>query len=184
MFFIDIAVPRDVDVEMNKLDGVFVYDIDDLQAVVSANVASREREAARAREIVEVELQRFVARLQTQEVAPTIISLQEHLENIRQAELDRMRGRLGKLTPEQESAVEALTRGIINKVLHTPITALKHAATDPESNTVIDHVRRIFNLSPKSSPSKAANTNSSPGRSRSDQQDESVREPEKKVTPS
>jgi glutamyl-tRNA reductase len=153
--------------------------------VVSANVASREREAARAREIVEVEVQRFVARLQTQEVAPTIISLQEHLENIRQAELDRMRGRLGKLTAEQESAVEALTRGIINKVLHTPITALKNAATDPESNTVIDHVRRIFNLSPKNSSSKAAagNSHSSPGLSRDEKQEESAREEEKKVTP-
>jgi glutamyl-tRNA reductase len=191
MFFIDIAVPRDVDAEMNKLDGIFVYDIDDLQAVVSANVASREREAARARDIVEVELQRFVARLQTQEVAPTIISLQEHLENIRQAELDRMRGRLGKLTPEQESAVEALTRGIINKVLHTPITALKNAATDPENNTVIDHVRRIFNLSPKAnlvskSPAgKSSNPKSdlASDRPRS-KQEESVRDEEKKATPS
>jgi len=199
MFFIDIAVPRDVDPEMNKLDGIFVYDIDDLQAVVSANVASREREAARAHEIIEAELQRFIARLQTQEVAPTIISLQEHLENIRQAELDRARGRLGKLTAEQESAVEALTRGIINKVLHTPITALKNAAGDAESNTVIDHVRRIFNLTPrnlnpgnsdsqgpgtKNSDLKSGNARRIPiGRSR-EKQEEPVREEEKKATPS
>ncbi|PYX93370.1 MAG: glutamyl-tRNA reductase [Acidobacteria bacterium] len=200
MFFIDIAVPRDVDPEMNKLDGIFVYDIDDLQAVVSANVASREREAARADEIVEVELQRFVARLQTQEAAPTIVSLQEHLENIRQAELDRMRGRLGKLTAEQESAVEALTRGIINKVLHTPITAIKNAAGDPESNTVIDHVRRIFNLNPKNlNPKNQDPKNSSPksldstspnarpisaDRLRNQKQEEPLREQEKKATPS
>ena len=180
MFFIDIAVPRDVDQEMNKLDGIFVYDIDDLQQVVSANVANREREAARAHEIVETELQRFVARMQTQEVAPTIVSLQEHLENIRQAELDRVRGKLGKLSPEQEGAIEALTRGIINKVLHTPITALKNAAAEAEANTVVDHVRRIFNLGAKnvSRESKAA------GQPRTDREAEPVREEEKKATTS
>jgi glutamyl-tRNA reductase len=72
--------------------------------------------------------------------------LQDHLETIRQAEIDRVRGRLGRLDPEQELAVEALTRGIINKVMHTPITALKVAARDPEATTVIDLVRRLFNL--------------------------------------
>jgi len=180
MFFIDIAVPRDVDPEMNKLDGIFVYDIDDLQQVVSANVANREREAARAHEIIETELQRFVARLQTQEVAPTIVSLQEHLENIRQAELDRVRGKLGSLTPEQESAIEALTRGIVNKVLHTPITALKNAAAEAEANTVVDHVRRIFNLGAKNvnKGSKAAASQ------RTEREAEPIREEEKKVTTS
>lgn len=146
MFFIDIAVPRDVDAEMNKLPGIFVYDIDDLQSVVSANMANRGREAERALAIIESELDRFIARMQSQDVAPTIVSLQEHLENIRQAEMERVRGRLGALTPEQESAIEAMTRGIMNKVLHNPITALKSAARAPEAASVIDHVRRMFNL--------------------------------------
>ena len=79
-------------------------------------------------------------------MVPTIVSLQEHLETVRQAEIDRVRGRLGTLSPEQEIAVEALTRGIINKIMHTPITALKSAARDPEATTVIDLVRRLFNL--------------------------------------
>ena len=76
----------------------------------------------------------------------TIVSLQQHLETLRQAELDRVRGRLGTLSPEQEMAVEALTRGIINKIMHTPITTLKSAARDPESTTVVDVVRKLFNL--------------------------------------
>ncbi|MGC2247800.1 MAG: glutamyl-tRNA reductase, partial [Terriglobales bacterium] len=145
MFFIDIAVPRDVDPEMNKIDGIFVYDIDDLQQAVTSHVADRRKEAEKAEAIVAGEVQKFHARLQTLDVVPTIVSLQDHFETIRQAEIDRVRGRLGPLSTEQEMAVEALTRGIVNKILHTPISTLKTAARDPESTTVIDLVRRLFN---------------------------------------
>jgi glutamyl-tRNA reductase len=147
MFFIDIAVPRDIDPEMNKLDGIFVYDIDDLQQVVSSHVADRRVEADRAEAIVQMEVDKFQGRLQTLDVVPTIVSLQEHLETVRQAEIDRVRGRLGTLTPEQELAVEALSRGIINKIMHTPITTLKSAARESaEVTTVIDLVRKLFGL--------------------------------------
>ncbi len=149
MFFIDIAVPRDVDPEMNKLDGIFVYDIDDLQQAVSSNVSDRRKEAARAEEIIDVEVERFQARLHTLEVVPTIVSLQDHLETIRQAEIDRVRGRLGALSTEQELAIDALTRGIVKKIMHTPISTLKTAARDTEATTVIDLVRRLFNLQEK-----------------------------------
>jgi glutamyl-tRNA reductase len=165
MFFIDIAVPRDVDPGMDQLDGIFVYDIDDLQSVVTANLAGRTRESEHAREIIESELDRFLARLHTREVAPTIVSLQEHLETIRQAEVDRARGRLGTLTPEQELAVEALTRGIINKVLHTPIAALKSAARDAQATSMIELVHRIFNLELDAGTIPAAATSSPVGRS-------------------
>ena len=113
MFFIDIAVPRDVDPAMNKVDGLFVYDIDDLQQAVASHVADRKKEAERAEDIINLEVERFHARLQTLDVVPTIVSLQDHLETIRQAEIDRVRGRLGPLSPEQEIAIEALTRGIV-----------------------------------------------------------------------
>ncbi len=149
MFFIDIAVPRDVDPEMNRLDGIFVYDIDDLQQAVSSHVADRTREAERAEAIVNQEVERFQARLQTLDVVPTIVSLQDHLETIRQAEIDRVRGRLGTLSPDQELAIETLTRGIVSKIMHTPITALKTAAHEPEATTVIDIARRLFNLEGK-----------------------------------
>ncbi len=146
MFFIDIAVPRDVDPALNKIDGIFVYDIDDLQQAVSSHVADRKKEAEKAEAIVDGEVQKFHARLQSLDVVPTIVSLHDHLETIRQAEIDRVRGRLGPLTTDQEMAVEALTRGIVNKIMHTPISTLKTAARDPESTTVVDLVRRLFNL--------------------------------------
>ena len=147
MFFIDIAVPRDIDAEMNKLDGIFVYDIDDLQQVVATHIADRRAEADRAEAIVQLEVDKFESRLQTLDVVPTIVSLQEHLETVRQAEIDRVRGRLGTLTPEQELAVEALTRGIVNKIMHTPITTLKTAAREStEATTVVDLVRKLFGL--------------------------------------
>ena len=149
MFFIDIAVPRDVDAEMNKLDGIFVYDIDDLQQAVASHVADRSKEAERADQIINTEVERFQARLYTLDVVPTIVSLQDHLETIRQAEIDRVRGRLGQLSPEQELAVEALTRGIVNKIMHTPVTTLKTAAREAEATTLVDIVRRLFNLQEK-----------------------------------
>jgi len=149
MFFIDIAVPRDVDPAMNKLDGIFVYDIDDLQQAVASHVADRRKEAERAEAIVATEVERFHARIQTLDVVPTIVSLQDHLETIRQAEIDRVRGRLGPMSPDQEMAIEALTRGIVNKIMHTPISTLKTAAREAEATTVIDLVRRLFNLQEK-----------------------------------
>lgn len=149
MFFIDIAVPRDVDPEMNKLDGIFVYDIDDLQQAVASHVADRKKEAEKAYDIINTEVERFQARIQTLDVVPTIVSLQEHLETIRQAEIDRVRGRLGPISPEQELAIEALTRGIVNKIMHTPISTLKTAARESEATTVVELVRRLFNLQEK-----------------------------------
>jgi glutamyl-tRNA reductase len=150
MFFIDIAVPRDVDPELNKLDGIFVYDIDDLQSAVSAHVADRRIEAERAEAIIDAEVERFQARLKTLDVVPTIVSLQDHLETIRQAEIDRVRGRLGPLTPEQEMALDTMTRGIINKIMHTPIRTLKTAARESEATTVIELIKKLFNLQEKS----------------------------------
>jgi len=81
---------------------------------------------------------------------PTILSLQEYCETIRQAEIDRIRGRLGVISPEQEAAIEAMTRAIINKLLHTPITTLKSSAAEPEAATIHEMIRRIFNLTLKS----------------------------------
>src|SRR5581483_9357626 len=120
LFFMVIALPRDVDPEMNKLDGIFVYDIDDLQEAVTSHAAERVKEAERAESIIEDEVERFQARLRSLHVVPAIISLQDYVETIRQAELDRVRGRLGQLSIEQEQAIEALTHGIVNKILHTP----------------------------------------------------------------
>jgi glutamyl-tRNA reductase len=157
MFFIDIAVPRDVDPEMSTLDGIFVYDIDDLQSVVNCNVGNRAAEAERAEAIIESELDRFSASRETAEVTPTIISLREQLESIRRGELERARRKLGELSPEQEAAVEAVTRGIINKVMHLPIRALKSAARERQAASLVELVQRLFNLEPGAGPREVEN---------------------------
>lgn len=146
MFFIDIAVPRDVDPELNKVDNIFLYDIDDLDQVVRHNRDERQKEAIRGEAIIEHEVERFLARARTLQIVPTIVSLQERLEDIRRCETERLRGKLGGLSPEQEQAVEALTRGIVNKILHEPITQMKSAAQEPEGHKLVDLVRRVFNL--------------------------------------
>jgi len=133
MFFIDIAVPRDVDPAMNKLDGIFVYDIDDLQQVAAAHMAERTREATDAESLIAGEVERFHQRQRTVNVAPAIVALQRKAEEIRQGELHRIQARLGTLTPEQVAAVEALTRGLVNKFLHPPMQALKQAAREGDS---------------------------------------------------
>ncbi len=130
MFFIDIAVPRDVDPEMGKLEGIFVYDIDDLQAVAAAHLEERSREASDAETLIAGEVERFHARQRTVNVAPAIVALQRQAEEIRQAELKRMQARLGGMTTEQAAAVDALTRGLVNKFLHPPMQALKQAARE------------------------------------------------------
>ena len=149
MFFIDISVPRNVDPEMSKLDGIFVYDMDDLQQTVAEHVANRRKEAERAEAIVDAEVERFQAGLQSLDVVPTIIWLQERMENVRQTEIDHVRGRLGQLSPEQESAIHALTCGIVNKLMHSPISALKTAAREAEAGTLLPLVERLFNLPDK-----------------------------------
>ncbi|HYM09587.1 MAG TPA: glutamyl-tRNA reductase [Bryobacterales bacterium] len=146
MFLIDIAVPRDVDPEVNKIDNMFLYDIDDLQQGADANKREREREAERAEAIVDGEVERMMERLKAHDVAPTIVSLQAELDRIRRAEVERHRAKLGALTPEQEQAIEALTRGIINKIAHTPISHLKTLASHPDGLHFIDAVKRVFNL--------------------------------------
>ena len=129
MFFIDIAVPRDVDPEMNKIEGCFVYDIDDLQQTAQANLADRSREAAAAETIVSGEVDRYQQRLLTLGAVPAIKALQESAEVIRQGELTRAQSKLADLTPAQREAVEALTRSITAKLLHPQLTALRAAAT-------------------------------------------------------
>jgi glutamyl-tRNA reductase len=133
MFFIDIAVPRDVDPAMNNLDGIFVYDIDDLQQVAAAHMEERNRQATDAESLIAAEVERFHMRQRAVNVAPAIVALQRKAEEIRQAELQRLHSRLGTLSPEQAAAVEALTRGLVNKFLHPPMQALKQAARENDS---------------------------------------------------
>ncbi len=143
MFVIDIAVPRNVDPAVNALDNVFLYDIDDLQGVVNSNLAERQKEAARAERIVAEEVDKMLARLKVQEVAPVIVSLQEQLEGIRSAEVAKTLRKGGPIT---ESEIEALTRAIVAKIAHGPIAELRRQAGEAEGVAVVDVVRRVFKL--------------------------------------
>jgi glutamyl-tRNA reductase len=136
MFFIDIAVPRDVDPAMGKLEGVFVYDIDDLQAVAAAHMEERTRVASDAETLIAREVERFQQRQRTVNVAPAIVALQQQAEETRKAELRKIQSKLSSMTPDQVAAVEALTRGLVNKFLHPPMQALKQAAREGNSARV------------------------------------------------
>jgi glutamyl-tRNA reductase len=146
MFLIDIAVPRNIEPSVNEIDNVFLYDIDDLQEVVNSNLREREKEADRAESMVSEEVERMMARLKVAEVTPVIVGLQDQLEQIRAAEMDKVRRKFGPFTPQQEQAMEALTRGIINKVAHGPISALRLHAGNPDSVHVVAAIRKVFHL--------------------------------------
>jgi glutamyl-tRNA reductase len=146
VFFVDIAVPRDIDPAINSIDNMFVYDIDDLQHVADANLDQRRREAERGESIVEEELSKLMHRLKTHQVAPTIVSLQDELERMRRAELERFRSKLGDLTSQQEQAVEALTRSMVGKIAHSPISQMKKLASHPDGLHFVEFVKRAFNL--------------------------------------
>ena len=145
MFFIDIAVPRDVDPEMNRVDGVFLYDIDDLQGVAATNLADRSREAMRAEQLVEQAVRAFSQAAQMLDAVPALVALQGSVEAMRQAELKRAAARLESLTPVQREAVEALTRGLANKFLHGPLQALRAAARDGDGER-LNVLRETFQL--------------------------------------
>jgi glutamyl-tRNA reductase len=153
MFFIDIAVPRDVDPEMNKLDGIFVYDIDDLQQVAVAHMEERSRQAVDAETLIAEEVERFHQRQRTVSAAPAIVALQRKAEEIRVAEIQRIHNRLGTLTEEQLAAVEALTRGLMNKFLHPPMQALKQAAREGDSAR-LDALCEVWSV-PTATPEQA-----------------------------
>jgi glutamyl-tRNA reductase len=146
MFLIDIAVPRNIEPAVNDLDNVFLYDIDDLDKVVETNIEGRNETAIAAEEIIREEVERMMQRLKTREVAPTIVSLQEQLESVRTNEIERMRARLGPMTPQQEEAIDAITRGIVNKIAHGPITELRRSASHPEGAHLSDLIRKLFRL--------------------------------------
>jgi glutamyl-tRNA reductase len=144
VFFIDIAVPRDVDPQVDKIDNVFVYDIDDLQQVVDENMQERLREADRAEEIVASEVRAFCDRMQSREVAPTIVELRDTFEKARREVIERNRKHLRDLPPEQ--AVDKITQDLVNRMLHHPITELKSMAGEPNGGEFVEIVRRLFKI--------------------------------------
>ncbi len=146
LFFIDIAVPRDVQPEVNDLNNVYLYNIDDLKGVIEFNMAQRKEEAVKAERIVEEEVTKFEKWLKTLAVVPTIISLRNKAESIIRAEFGKSGAVLGELTPAQSKAIETLTRSIVEKILNDPIVFLKGNAGRSTRDTYLDLTKRLFSL--------------------------------------
>ncbi|MDH4268382.1 MAG: glutamyl-tRNA reductase [Deltaproteobacteria bacterium] len=146
MFFIDIAVPRDVDPTINELDNIYVYDIDDLQGVVESNIEERRKEVLKAEGIVHQGVEAFKDWLDSLEVVPTILDLRQRLEKIRQREMAKTLALLKNASEEEQKALDLLTQSIINKILHHPISLLKHQESREQGKLYVDITRKIFHL--------------------------------------
>ena len=147
LFFIDIAVPRDLDSDIARLDGCFLYDIDDLEAVVAETLAGRRAEAERAEELVAEEAERFRAWRASLDVVPAIASLRARAEEIRNAELAKLKGRV---SDDERRTLESVTTQILNKLLHLPTIRMKEAAVSPDGTAYADAVRHLFGLEDES----------------------------------
>ena len=145
LFLIDIAVPRDVAEDVGKVSGVFLYDLDDIKTVAEANLRERKKEAAGAEAILEQEIREFLEWRRSLEVVPLLVELRRRADEIRKTEIEKARRRLGPLTPEQESALEAATTAIVNKLLHGPTVQLKEMAGNGQPEHV-GFIRKLFGL--------------------------------------
>jgi glutamyl-tRNA reductase len=146
LLLIDLAVPRDLDPAIHDLDGCYLYDIDDLEAIVSETIAGRRGEAERAEAIVAAEADKFHEWQASLDVVPAIASLRARAEEIREAELRKAEGVLGRLDESQRRAVESITSQIVNKLLHLPTVRLKQAAAAADGGVYADAVRHLFGL--------------------------------------
>jgi glutamyl-tRNA reductase len=148
LFIIDIAVPRDVEPDVADLDQVFVYNIDDLRTIVKENMARRGAELERAERIVQEELDRFTAWMQSREIIPTVVALRQRFEAIRQSELARLESKLSGLPPEARARVDEITHLIVEKLLLTPTEQLKSVSDESTVVAYSDALNRLFGLGP------------------------------------
>lgn len=144
MFIIDIAVPRNIDPEINDLDNVYLYSVDDLQGVVDTNIEERSREAEKAERIVAAEVQSFLKWQESLIAVPTIVAIREKAEAIRKDELEKMLRKLGPVEESTIKAIEQLTNSIMNKLIHPPTAALKSEQDDRD--IMVDMAKRLFKL--------------------------------------
>jgi glutamyl-tRNA reductase len=152
LFIIDIALPRDVEAAVADLDQVFLYNIDDLRTIVNENLARRSVELARAEAIVDEEVSRFAAWMQSREIIPTVVALRERFEAIRQAELNRLEPKLSGLPPEARARLDEITHLIVEKLLLTPTEALKSVSDEAMVVTYSDALNRLFSLAAEDAP--------------------------------
>ena len=147
LFLIDLAVPRNIDPAISDIEAAYLYNIDDLQHVADANLELRHKKAEQAEEIVAKEVDAFRRRLLSQDAVPTILELQNRLEEIRAGELEKCLRKLGPISTEQRQAIEMLSTQMVNKILHYPIIRLKDSNAAPqERESIRNTIRKIFGL--------------------------------------
>ncbi len=146
LLIVDIAVPRDIDPAVGRLPGVTLLDMDDLRAFAELGTSARQGEVASVRALLDDELERYLGATSARAVAPMIVALRDRAEEVRQSEVDRFRGRLGGLDDAQLDAVDALTRGIIAKLLHDPSIALRDAAGSTRGDRLVAALQDLFAL--------------------------------------
>jgi glutamyl-tRNA reductase len=147
LLIVDVAVPRDVEPAVRVLDGVTVLDLDDLRAFTRTGLEERRREVARVQTIIDEEVADYLGDAVARQVAPTVAALRAQAEAVRVGELSRFQARLADLSPREREAVEALTHGIVAKLLHEPTVRLKDAAGTPRGDRLADSLRALFDLS-------------------------------------
>jgi glutamyl-tRNA reductase len=146
LLIVDVAIPRDVEPAVRRLDGVTVLDLDDLRAFARAGLEERRREVARVQSIIDEEVSAYASDALAREAAPLVAALHARGEDVRTGELDRFRARLDGLDERQREAVEALSRGIVAKLLHEPTVRLKDAAGSPRGERLAETLRSLFDL--------------------------------------
>jgi glutamyl-tRNA reductase len=146
LLIVDVAMPRDIDPSVAVLPGVTLLDLDDVRSFVEAGLEERRREVTKVRGIVTDEVERYLESATAREVAPTIAALRDRVEALRVGELERQRARLEGLDPRQREAVEAVTRGVMAKLLHDPTVRLKDAAGSARGERLADALRDLFDI--------------------------------------
>jgi glutamyl-tRNA reductase len=146
LFLIDIAVPRDIDPDINRINNAYVYDIDDLKGIVDDNIEDRQREAVKAQRIIDEAVIGFRRWYETLEVVPTIVSLRGKVEQLARQELDKTLGNLGHLSDTDKQAIERMTGALVNKILHEPTDFLKKNGCHGNKAVSLDVTRKLFNL--------------------------------------
>jgi glutamyl-tRNA reductase len=146
MFFVDIAVPRDIEPAVNELANVYCYDIDDLETVVDSNIKERQREAVRAEEILTQEVKAYLKWFASLDAVPTIVELLEKSDRVRREEVAKTLAKIGNVGEQERQSIEAMANAIVKKILHSPIVTLKKDSGDEDRSKVLEIARRLFNL--------------------------------------
>ncbi len=144
VFIIDISVPRNIDPEINKIENVYLYDVDDMQEVIDSNILERKKEAEKAEQIINDEVEKFIKWMSSLDSVPTIVALRQKAEGIKNEELEKFKGRFPDISEDRLKAVEYLASAIVNKLIHPPTCALREDVEDKDE--LIAMIKKLYSI--------------------------------------